>query len=116
MSIYKQNYSIRDQFGRFNSGRPPMALVKHRPRSMRVKPLLQRLSLSYGTRWEEAAPKIKEKIVEARRLEADDIAAFWSLAKNFLKRNLKHLCSCGKVIGGKERQCFMCQHKDGPIK
>lgn len=86
------------------------ARAAHLPR-MRRSALLKTLGLPKTARREAALKLAVARIVTARRNGNEEAAVFWSEAKNFLKRNLKHLClcGCGSLLRGGVNQCQRSQ-------
>lgn len=83
-------------------------------KSWRTSRILKHLGLPRLCRWEEAAPKIKNRIVSARRSGNDSEAAEWSAISFFLRKKLRHLCACGSVISGRQKSCLTCCHAATP--
>ena len=83
--------------------RPPIRVrrsVKHR--------LARMLGFDSLPRFEEAAPRVKAKIIQARRLGNDGAAKFWSGAKAVLRRTLFWSCQdCGVALMPRSRRCSM---------
>jgi hypothetical protein len=86
------------------------------------KKLLRLLGLPSTSTWEDANPKIKERIVNAIRAGDETAASEWSVIRDELEKRLAHFCqTCGTVIRSKSRQCLSCnvqevgrhQRKDG---
>jgi hypothetical protein len=72
--------------------------------------LLRRMGLPPNSRWGDVQKPIKERIVQARRNNDDEMAAFWSEVKVFLKRNLfKECVGCKATIKGDRTRCQPCQ-------
>lgn len=83
-----------------------------------VPELLKQLGLPKTALWEDAAPKVRREIVEARKLDLDDHAKRWSEAKALLKQRLRHRCpNCKNVVSAKAHLCTLCandRRKDIP--
>jgi hypothetical protein len=74
--------------------------------------LLIQLGLPRNAVWAEAAPKVKARIIFARRNKRDDIAALWSEAKAMLRRRLPKRCNdCAKQIVPASFRCTSCASK-----
>jgi len=86
-----------------------LQLTKSKPRFSK-RSILKFLGLPFQTRWQEAEPIIRDRIVAARRDHDDDRAKMFSGIKAFLKRNLKRSCQvegCGVAIEAESRKCQM---------
>ena len=72
--------------------------------------ILKFLGMPFQTRWHEAEPILRDRIVAARRDHDEDRAKMFSGIKAFLKRNLKRSCQvegCGVAIEAESRKCQM---------
>lgn len=77
--------------------------------TLRKKAILRALGLPFSAHWDDAYPKLKDLIIRARLENNDNEAAFLSLVKVFLKKNLYRECyKCKITILGKHRHCKGC--------
>ena len=86
-----------------------LQLTKSKPRFSK-RSILKFLGLPFQTRWQEAEPILRDRIVAARRDHDEDRAKMFSGIKAFLKRNLKRSCQvegCGVAIEAESRKCQM---------
>jgi hypothetical protein len=75
--------------------------------------ILKQLGLPKRSAWEEAAPRIKRKIVFCRRNNLEELAALWSEVKERLKRRLPRKCmDCEATTSkGAYLRCASCENK-----
>jgi len=82
-----------------------LQLTKSKPRFSK-RSILKFLGLPFQTRWQDAEPVLRDRIVSARRDQDEDRAKMFSGIKAFLKRNLNRSCQiCGMTIAARSQRC-----------